>query len=255
MKRILLFLSLTVGLVICMSCAVMADPGFHIGLGYNQLDNDLAIKLPSLGTVVDLHTPCRTYTLDLGYDFSDYLAINAQYNWGTTNLVGLLNNQIKIDEDNTSWQIEAPIKWAIGQKTKLGLVVGYADIDTKGKLTILGSGGDLKQSLRGFYVGPILTVNPSDRFEFGLAYRWMVNPDGEIKASIAGNQIGPNIDLNDLSHSNLDLYAKAAITKDWAIKTGYTYSWTDYKINNFSPYSVDVSSKTSGLYAIVQFKF
>ena len=89
MKKLTLIMVFALSLLVCVPFAAMAEVGFHVGLGYNQLSNELTIGVPG-NDFLEINTPVKMYTLDLGYNFSERLAIDAQYSWGTTDLVRVL---------------------------------------------------------------------------------------------------------------------------------------------------------------------
>ena len=196
MKKLTLIMVFALSLLVCVPFAVMAEVGFHIGLGYNQLSNELTIGVPS-HDLVEINTPVKMFTLDLGYNFSERLAVDAQYSWGTTDLVGICNDEVTIDQDNTIWRVEGSYKWPVSKKVKLGAVLGYADYDTTTALSCDDDSIGLGQNFSGAYIGPVLTYNPNDKFEFGIAYRWMINPDGELEATIDDHPIC-STELEDL---------------------------------------------------------
>ena len=197
MRKLTLIMVVVLSLVISIPLAVMAEVGFHVGLGYNSLSNELSLETEDFQA--SLNTPVKMYTLDLGYDFSDKFAINAQYSWGTSDVASFETDYFggTIEKENTNWRVEGSYKVPVGKKVKLGLVAGYANYETTGTLTgylyyddeeCLFS-GSLKQSLDGAYIGPTLIYTPNDKFEFGAIYRWMIDPDGKLEATI-GEEVG-----------------------------------------------------------------
>lgn len=253
-------IGLTLVLIVCLlfSYAVItaAEPGFHVGLGYEQSDNTLSVDVLGLG--VDIHSPGKMYTVDLGCDFTDNFAINGKFGWGSYDLAKAKNVLIypfdaSITQDSQLWQVEAVGAIPVGENVKIGGIGGYLDSETKlkGTVTIPGHtySGEAQQNYNGYYIGALVAVKPANNFEMGIAYRYLINPWGDL--TIFNNPIT----IDDMHVSSLELYGKAAISSNWSAKTGYTYIWSDYSVNISGISVADVKNKSGNLWVKVEYKF
>lgn len=260
MRKIVLSVVLLLCLVFSAAMVVMAEPGFHIGAGYEEINNTISVDIGDMG--LDISTPAKMYTVDLGYDFDDNFAINGKFSWGSSDIVkvDLGSMEIPITQDNQYWQVEAVYKVPVSDNFKIGGIIGYANSQTTFNGDINGidpwyASGELKQSFDGAYIGALFTIAPTSNFEVGAAYRYLLGPTGDLDVSgsysfcHSGSFAGTH-SLDDLHVSTLEVYGKLAIDKNWSAKAGYTYSWVDYTIDSF-----DVDNRTGSLWAKVEYKF
>jgi len=251
MKKFLI-LSLTAVLIFGVSLIATAE-GFNLGFGYNQLNSDYTVSYNNQD-LAEINLPCKMFTVDLGYEFTDWFAVNLNHRWGTTDLASVLDDLVVIDLENTISRAEAAFKWSLGDNATIAALVGYTSYESSGNLDY-DSGtyhGDLTAKLSGFYLGPQLTYTPTDRVELGIAYRYLFDPDGDIKLKYMGNVIAKG-DLVDVDYATLDLYAKVGLDDNWEMKAGYEWTGLEYSIEGLE--EVDVSRKISGLYLLVNYNF
>ena len=125
MKKTVLSLVLVFSLIFGSAAIVMADTGFHIDLGYEELNNSLAANtvVDHLNLGVSINTPCPMYTVDCGYDFNDNFAVNGTFAWGSNDLASanappIISESIDIpfSQDNQFWQVEATYKTPVSTK-------------------------------------------------------------------------------------------------------------------------------------------
>ena len=254
MKKNLMVLVITVLLILNLSIITMAEDTFQISAGYNAFNNDLAISYSGL-EIADINTPNNMYTVKLGYNPNEWLSLNAMYSWGTTDLFSLIEDLIVVDQKNSIAQVEGALKWKINDKFTLACLLGYSKNKTTAELNAVGGiiTGDLKTELSGFYLGPELIYTPNDRFEGGIAYRYMIDPDIDLSGSaqilIWDFSFGP-VNMNDPKYSSLEVYVKSALSENWNLKGSYTYTW-----NEFSYENIKVDQHNRGLSLLLEYEF
>ncbi len=243
--------------------AVVSAQGFYVGLGYEDLSNDLTIKVPDLANLkIDLNTPCKLYTADLGYEFNQNYTIEANYSWGTTDLAGLKINpypgetiEADLDEDNSIFSVEGRGKFQVAKSFYLTGIIGYAEYKTTASGTLDLSwvssdySADIKQTIKGAYLGAGVSYQPIDRLELGATYRQMIDPSGSLRLDLNDAKYD-STHLHDLDYSALEIYTKVNINQNWTAIAQYTKAMTDYSVSG-----ADVSCDTSGLTVKCQYKF
>jgi opacity protein-like surface antigen len=259
----------------------MAEPGFYVGLGYDELNNGLEADYnvnSGPHAKVEINSPCKMYTLSLGYIFNDNLAINGKFSNGNTDFAKLSGGSEdfelsgSVDQDNRLWQIEGVYQWFITDNLKIGGIAGYQNSENtiNGKFaydnfgsSISGS-GKIAQKFHGPSIGALVTYNPTEQLELGVSYRQLINPDGRLDASgnmayyygegSISDSAKKSFDADDLKASIIEIYGKTAISENWSAKVGYTYSKTEYSLT-LNESDIDVTNTTKGLWARVEYKF
>lgn len=273
MKKVCLALILVICLVLGSAMVAVADSGFHFGLGYEEDNNtvtlDPTLSIP-LDLTLDVSMPCTMYTVDLGYDFNDNVGIEGMYSWGSTDVIkvngglGPIGFSLPVTMDKYVWRIEGVYKFPVGDGFKIGGIIGYLDSDSKLKAKLNATGipvldADVKQEYEGVYLGILGTFNPSESFELGASFRYLISPSGKASISWAENGLGEgySVSMNDFTAYILEIYGKAALTPNWSAQAGYTYTYADYSLSipNTLVTGMDVTNKTSGLWVKMTYKF
>lgn len=269
MKKIVLVLFLVCSLLVSFSLAAIAKTGFYLGFGYDQMQNELTLEAPYGLFKLEINTPSKAFTVNAGYEFTNWFTLDAKYSAGTHDLASLdiCELGIGIDQRNSAWQVEGVFKWDVSPKVKLGGLIGYADSTVKTKLNVSANEiaypvsvtaasstiftGDLEQNYDGTYLGAFVTYQVNPKLELGAVYRYMIDPSGDLELSIYGQSLG-TIDLDDLNSSIFELYARTAIGEKWSLKAAYVYSNTDYKLCDDD---LKISSTTDGIKLLAEYRF
>ncbi|MGE5604602.1 MAG: hypothetical protein ACM3YE_02805, partial [Bacteroidota bacterium] len=239
------------GLLLTLTLAVSADNGFRASLGYEDLNNELTLS--ANGVTFEVNSPCPMFFVEAGYDFSAGFAIDAKYSKCVEDqtLVALessiLGAEIATDSDTDLFSIEASYKKQLGVVQLKG-IAGHLESDFERVLSgrIFESSGaiELEQSVSGAYLGGEISYLPSDRFQVGAAYRWMIDPDIDLKVA------GCSLDVSDPESSQLEVFAQTALTEKLSLKASYSISWVEYDLSE-----LNVENKTDGLTLKLQYQF
>lgn len=251
MKKVSTITLLSFCLLLAISFAVYADPGFKAGLGYEDLNNELTIATPD--GELEVNSPCPMYFVEVGYDFGNNLMIDAKYAKCVADQTlaafdsPILAAEIATDSDTDLFSIEAAFQKELGS-FKLKGIIGYLESDYErtlaGRIFEASGGVDVERSVSGTYLGGAISYAPNDRFQVGAAYRWMIDPDIELQAA------DYSFDVSDPEASQLEIFAQTALTGKLSLKASYSVSWIEYDISE-----VNVENETDGLALKLQYQF
>lgn len=231
MKKFLV-LVVVLCLILGITMVARADAGFYCGFGYEGVSNELSVTIPDFVTV-GINTPGKVATAQLGFGFTDNIAIEGKYSMGVTNLANLnfypYPFEAKLNQDIDILQIEGVIKVPVSSKVNLGGVLGYLDNKTSTNLWVEGWEGSLQQNIAGVYAGVLLSVNPCEQVELGGSYRYLFDRNGKITIAEEGDEVA-RCDLENIQHTELEVFIRAAISENWKLKAAYSDAYTKYDL-------------------------
>lgn len=251
MRKFVLISAIIFCLLLTGSVAALAESGLRLGLGYEDLTNELTLSSPD--GKLEVNSSCPMLFVEAGYDFGTAFAIDAKYGKCVEDqtLVALDSSILGVeaanDTDTDVFSIEASLKKQLGSFSLKG-IIGYLESDFDRNLSgrLLSNSGaiDLERSVSGGYLGGEVSYAPNDQFAIGAAYRWMVDPDLELQVA------GSELDVSDPYSSQLEVFLQTALTEKVSLKAGYSVSWVEYDLSE-----VNVENITEGLSLKLQYRF